>query len=184
MISENINKIYRQWVKDNFAKEKCDKLLGFEIKIEIVPSPDFVKELEKMDKISLLRVSVDKENLTQDEDIAYGEENVLRKNVDVWYRPIKGLSFSKSKVIKYFENFNNPTKKEKISRIVIGGRADGNPISLDTERMKLSKYIETELSVDGLVNSEDIFKNYNKLLNVEFKEYFNNIFLEIEESEE
>lgn len=47
MLSEHINKIYRKWVKNNFYKEKSNELLGFEIKIEVVPSPDFIKELEK-----------------------------------------------------------------------------------------------------------------------------------------
>lgn len=81
-----------------------------------------------MDKISLLRIMVNKENLTQDEDIMYGEENVLRKYVDVWYKPIKGLTLSKKKVISYFKNISKPNNKEKVNRIVIGGRTDGNPI--------------------------------------------------------
>lgn len=184
MLANNINKYYRKWIKNKFENEenKMKKLLSYEIKIEIVPSPDFIQELLSMEKINLLKVTVDKEKITSDEDIIFAEDNISRKEVDLVYKPINGLSFSKSKIIKYFKRYRDG--KINVNRILISGRKEGNGISLDTERMKLSKYIETELDTDGLIKSDNIFEKYKNLVDDSFKEYFDNIFIDIEESED
>lgn len=192
MLENHINKAYRKWIKYKYTDRDKEYLLGFEIRICIVPSQDFINELSTMQKISLLRVTVDKEKVTSDEDIIFSEDNVSRDYVDIIYKPIQGLSFSKSKVIKYFKLYKNQTNKKKIKRIVITGRKEGSGISLDTEQMKLSKYIDMQLDTDGLVDSNSIFEKYTKLVNEDFKEYFNELILEtaldididIEESEE
>ncbi|WP_236884020.1 hypothetical protein [Clostridium botulinum] len=183
ILERNINKIYREWIKENRQSEK-DILLKYYINIEIVPSPEFIDELMKMDRISLVKVIVDKEKLTNDEDILFSEENISRDEVEVSYKPIQNLSFSKQKVKKYYKNFQNQNCKNKISRMVIQGRKDKNAIRLDTECMKLSEYIDTKLDVDGLVDTNDILTKYTELVNKNFKEYFNNIFVDVDESEE
>lgn len=183
LLQKDINEIYRKWISENKKKEK-DFLLQYEVKIEIVPSPKFVDELMKMNKISLVKVTVDKEKLTEDEDMLFSEENVSRDEVEVLYKPKPTLSFSKTKVKNYYEKFKNSNHKTKIRRIVIEGRKNKNAIRLDTECMKLSQYIETKLDVDGLVDTKDILNKYTELVNKNFKEYFNNIFIDINESEE
>jgi hypothetical protein len=184
MMESNINKYYKKWIKSRYENEPDERneLLSYEIKIEIVPSPDFIEELLSMDKINLLKITVDKEKITSDEDIIFSEDHISRKDIDLVYKPIKGLSFSKKKVINYFKNYQDG--KTKINRILISGRKQGNGISLDTEQMKLSKYIETELDIDGLVKSENIFEKYEKLVNESFKDYFNNVFIDLGESED
>lgn len=187
-INAQMNRAFKGWIKDKYIDEEERKyLLGFEIKIEIVPSPDFIEELSKMDKISLLKVTVEKERIVTDEDIIYSEDNISRKDIDIIYKPIPKLSFSKSKIISYFNNYVN--NRTKIKRIVINGRRDGNNIALDTEQMKLSKYIHAEVDIDGLINSEDILNKYKNLVDESFNEYFNDIItgeviIEIDESEE
>lgn len=184
MLENNINKYYRRWIKSKYENnaDERGRLLTYEIKIEVVPSPDFIEELLSMDKINLLKITVDKEKITSDEDIIFSEDHISRKEIDLVYKPIKGLSFSKKSIVKYFENYKNG--KFKINRILISGRKQGNGISLDTEQMKLSKYIETELDIDGLIKSDNIFDKYEKLVNDSFKDYFNNVFIDIEESED
>jgi hypothetical protein len=183
ILQKDINKIYREWVKNIKGNQK-ELLLQYEIKIESVPSPKFVDELMKMDKISLVKVAVDKEKLTNDEDILFSEENISRDEVEILYKPIQTFSFSKSKVKKYYEKFENGNSKDKIRRIVIEGRKNRNAIRLDTESMKLSEYIETKVDFNGLVDTNDILTKYTELVNKNFKEYFNNIFIDIDESEE
>ncbi|WP_238917275.1 hypothetical protein [Clostridium sp. YIM B02555] len=188
MLKANLRKAYKEWVRSNFStdeqKDEKQRLLRYNINIKIVPSPDFVSELEKFDKVSLLKVTVDKESVTNDEDIKFSEENISRDDVDIIYRPFSGLSFSKFKIKKYFELFEKQSNKTKIKRIVINGRKDGNGISLDTEQMKLSKFIKTQVDTEGFVDSEKIFEKYEDLINKDFKEYFNNIFIDINEEEE
>lgn len=100
------------------------------------------------------------------------------------YKPIQTLSFSKNKVKRYYDKFENNSSKNKIRRMVIEGRKDKNAIRLDTECMKLSEYIKTKLDLNGLVDTNDILTQYTELVNKNFKEYFNSIFVNIDESEE
>lgn len=187
MINNHMNKAFRKWVKENYEDDDCKEILKFEIKIQVVPSQDFINELSSMDKISLLRITVDKEKITSDEDILYSGDNVVRKDIDIVYKPIKSLSLTRGSVVKYFEM--QQSNKEKINRVVINGKINGNNITLDTERMKLSEYIETNLDIDGLVESKDILAKYVKLVNERFNTYFNEIInkeivVEVDESEE
>lgn len=186
MLTRHINKAYKEYVNVTYKDDvnNLKKFLEYEIKIWPVPSPDFLAELERLDKISLLQISVDKEKFTADEDIVYAEENVSRDYVDLSYKPIQGLSFSKHKIKKYYEKFKSSTGSTKIRRLIISGRKDGNSVSLDTEQMKLKKYITAKLDINGFVESKYLFSEYNKLINNNFKEYFNNIFIDIEESED
>lgn len=187
MLKAHINKAYKEWLKISYAKEEeqevKQELLGYEIKIKAVPSPDFIAELEKLDKISLLKITVDKEKLTNDEDINFSEENISRPDVDIIYKPIQGLSFSKSKMKRYLKLFQEQTGKTRIKRIVISGRKEGNGISLDTEQMKLSKYIKTKVDSEGFVDSKSLFSKYADLINKDFNEYFNSMFIDFDDEE-
>lgn len=187
MLKAHLNKAYKEWIKINYTKEEeqevKQELLGYEIKIKAVPSPDFIAELEKLDKISLLKITVDKEKLTKDEDINFSEENISRPDVDITYKPIQGLSFSKFKMKQYFKLFQEQTGKTRIKRIVISGRKEGNGISLDTEQMKLSKYIKTKVDSEGFVDSKSLFNKYTDLINKDFKEYFNSMFIDFDDEE-
>ena len=187
MLKAHLNKAYKEWIKKNYTKEEQQEekqeLLNYAINIKAVPSPDFIEELEKLDKISLLKITVDKEKLTKDEDINFSEENISRPDVDITYKPIQGLSFSKFKMKQYFKLFQEQTGKTRIKRIVISGRKEGNGISLDTEQMKLSKYIKMEVDSEGFVDSKSIFSKYEILINKDCKEYFNNMFIDFDEEE-
>ncbi|GAA0723476.1 hypothetical protein GCM10008905_16140 [Clostridium malenominatum] len=183
ILEKDINRSYRKWVKEH-KKDKKDLLLQYDLNIEVVPSPKFIEELMKLDKISLIKIVVDKESLTDDEEIIFSEEHISKDEVEVLYKPIQSRSFSKTKVRSYYKQFENQTGKKKIIRMVIQGRKDANVIRLDTEGMKLSEYINTKIDSDGLIDTESIFEKYTELVNKNFKEYFNNIFIEIDESEE
>lgn len=164
LLEKHINSNFRKWVKDTYKddSEKKFDLLKYNIKIYAVPSKNFIEEIERMDKISLLNVTVKKEKLTTDEDILYSEENIARDYVDLIYKPVKGKCFSKPRVIRYFESFNN---NNNIKRLVIKGRRQGSSVSLDTDLMKMSEHIDIRLNDDGLVNSDDLFIKYNNLMN-------------------
>lgn len=189
MLRKHMTSYYKKWVKEKY-KEESEKeiknyLLKFEIKLKIVPSPDLIKELESLDKISLIKLTADKENVKADEEINFSGENFIREDVELVYKPVKNILIPKSKVKEYLEIFEGKkSKKTKIKRIVINGRRSGNPISIDTEQMKLIKYIEVALDSTGFVNSDILFQKYEDLINKDFKEYFDNLFIEEDESEE
>ncbi|MGL5153066.1 MAG: hypothetical protein ACRC7N_21105, partial [Clostridium sp.] len=155
-------------------------LLRFNVKIYPIPSKNIFAELANLDKISVMKVTVDKEKFTNDEDILFSEDNISRDEVELVYKPIQGRSFSKSKVQAYVRKFLN---KEKVKRILINGKKSGNLITLNTELMKMSEFIDVKIGDDGLVASEDIFDKYYELIDSD-KEYLNEIFIVIEGEEE
>lgn len=95
------------------------------------------------------------------------------------FKPFPKLSFSKRNVKNYYTRYLN-SGDNKVKRIVVEGKNQKNRVRLDTEGMRLSKYISTKLDIDGLVDTEDIFKNYNQLVNNDFKDYLNDIVLDID----
>ena len=177
LIEKNINSAFRNWIRENYKddKDKKNDLLRFHIKIYPIPSKDIFVELSNLDKVSLMKVTVKKENLTSDEDILFSEDNISREDVDLIYKPMKGLSFSKNKVERYVRNFIDGGK---IKKILISGKRDGNLITLNTELMKMSEYIDVKVGEDGLVDSEDLFVKYYDLINKD-NEYFKEIFIDI-----
>lgn len=153
LLENNLNKYFKEWTKtyecDYNLKEYC-------IKISSLPSPDFINELTKFEKISLVKITVDKNSLTTDEDIQFSGDNESKESLDLIYKP-KG-SFSRSSVKSYWKKFNNQKKgQEKIKRIVISGRISGQTINLDTNLIKLNKYISTKSDLNGLVDTNSIF---------------------------
>ncbi|MGL5151807.1 MAG: hypothetical protein ACRC7N_14670, partial [Clostridium sp.] len=144
LIEKNINSAFRQWVKRTYKDDSNKKLhlLRFNVKIYPIPSKNIFAELANLDKISVMKVTVDKENFTNDEDILFSEDNISRDEVDIVYKPIQGYSFSKSKVQAYVRKFLN---KEKVKRILINGKKSGNLITLNTELMKMSEFIDVKI---------------------------------------
>lgn len=152
--------------------------------ISPVPSPDFLNELARMSRISLLKITVDREKSSIDEDIIFSEDNVCRDDVELVFKPFSKLSFSRFNVERYYKKFLEDNDK-KVKRIVVEGKNERNRVRLDTEGMRLSKYISTALDLDGLVDTENIYENYEKLVKEDFKDYLSDIVLDIniEESE-
>jgi hypothetical protein len=166
---------------DSYFHKKYKELKNYEICILPVPSPEFLYELANMKKISLLKVTVDREKASIDEDITFSEDNVCRDELDMVFKPFSKLSFSKSNVEKYYKKYLEKKSDGKIKRIVVEGRNEKNRVRLDTEGMRLSKYTKTEIDIDGLVDTDSIFKNYENLLNKEFNDYLSDIVLDIDE---
>lgn len=184
MLERDINRYYTGWIKqfDDCKRKELNKL---RVRLDYIPSMEFVNELMQMDKISLIKVTVDKENLKfeGDEDISFNEDHISKDEVDLIYAPKITKSFSNAKVKSYFQKYMDGTGTERIKRLVIQGQKDRNTIRLDTEGMKLSKFIETELDIDGLVNSESLFNKYITLIE-SYSEQIGEMLLEVEDDEE
>ncbi|MDQ4680593.1 hypothetical protein, partial [Stenotrophomonas maltophilia group sp. RNC7] len=104
-----------------------------------------------------------------DEDIQFSEEGISRNNVDLIYKPIRGVSFGKKTIASYYKKYKNQkdnevTGKKKIQRIVLEGTNSRGRVRLDTEGARLSKYINTKLDENGLVDSNQIFYEYKKFI--------------------
>ncbi|MBU3146834.1 hypothetical protein [Clostridium sp. CF012] len=183
-MEREINRYYVNWIKQ-FDEDKKKELNKSRVRLDYIPSMEFVEELMKMDKISLLKVTIDKENLKfkDDEDMAFNEDHISKPEIDLIYTPKKSRSFSNAKIRKYFEKYMSGVGTDKIKRIIIQGKKDDNTIRLDTEGMKLSKFIQTELDIDGLVNSESLFGKYVTLIET-YGDELGELLLDIVDNEE
>lgn len=167
----NIEDELNKYIESILCKE------NIELKIRPVPNQQFIEELTSMKRISLMKITVDREKIKDmDEDIMFSENNISRKEFDIIYKPTRGSSFSKSKVRRYYENVYG----DKIRRIVLEGKNSSGKIRLDTEGARLSKYIETKLDLDGLIDTDDIFDKYEKFIIEEFSDYLSSIVLDTE----
>ncbi|ADD02657.1 hypothetical protein TthWC1_2580 [Thermoanaerobacter thermohydrosulfuricus WC1] len=166
--------------------EDVEDVENIEFYIKNVPNEDFLYELARMKRISVLRVFVDKTKSKIDEDIEFSERNISRDEYEIIYKPNRNLSFSVQNVEKYIREFlaGKSNKSKKIKKIVIEGKNAEGKLRLDTDGIKLSKYMETELDTDGNIKSEDIFLKYRKFVNEDYKDYLTNIILDIDEDEQ
>lgn len=182
LIEKDFNSKYRDWIKKKYENydEKRKELLGYNIKIYAIPSKNFIEELLGLDRISVLKVSVEKEKFSADEDILFSEENISRDDVEIIYKPISGLSFSKTKVKQYVENFK---KSKKINKIVIKGTKNNSSITLNTELIKMNETLDIKEGIDGLVDSEDLFSKFQELIDDKY-DYLNEIFIDVDIEEE
>lgn len=182
LIEKDFNSKYRNWIKDKYKDddEQRKEFLEYNIKIYAIPSKDFIEELLGLDRISLLKVSVAKEKFSADEDILFSEENISRDDVEIVYKPVSGLSFSKTKVKQYVEKFK---KGKKIKRIVINGTKNNSSITLNTELIKMNETLDIKEGVDGLVDSSDLFKKFQELINDKYN-YLSEIFIDVKVEEE
>nr|WP_317331093.1 hypothetical protein [uncultured Romboutsia sp.] len=178
-LRQHMNSCFRKWIREKYKdnKNERDYLLKYDLKVYAIPSKDFIEELENLDKISLINVTILKEKVTEDEDILYSEDNISREYVEIISKPKPKQSFSKSNVKAYFKKVK---KKNNLKRMVIKGVRSGGSIALDTEFMKMSEYIEINENGDGLIDSVDLFVKYNDLADNYFDSY-NEEIAEIEE---
>lgn len=178
-----VNGISISNIEDELIKyiERKSEKGKYELNIKPVPNQQFVEELLGMKRISLMKITVDREKLeNMDEDIMFAENNISRKDFDIIYKPTFGSSFSKKKIRKYYENVYG----DKIKRIVLEGKNTSGKIRLDTEGARLSKYIETNLDLDGLIDTGDIFNKYERFIIEEFSDYLSNIVLDMDNNDE
>lgn len=134
--------------------------------IHIAPAPteDFLEDLMNTKKISLVKLFVDRTKTITDPDlIIAGDSENVRDTAELTYKPtLKNIITREQAKGLYYSHKNKPAK---IFRIVVEANGENGKIRLDTEGAKMSKYIKTNLSIDGLVDTEDIFVKFETFVN-------------------
>lgn len=139
-------------------------LSAFEIDIKPAPSEDFLIDLNKTKRISLLKLTVDRDQVVDDIDCRFsGQDDNIRPTAELIYKPVFRNEIKKRQVEKVFRSYKENPKK--ILRIVVEANGENGKIKLDTEGAKMAKYINTNLSIDGLVDTQDIFTKFNNFIN-------------------
>ena len=104
-------------------------------------SNDFLKALERADKIKTVKLVIDSELTGNSEFKDYANENEdISNEFDIIYKPSDRLGIGKNTVKKFFEQYGREGADIKKIRVDTNA-ADGNPLSFDTEKMKEKEYV-------------------------------------------
>ncbi|MBI9069954.1 MAG: hypothetical protein JEY94_00050 [Melioribacteraceae bacterium] len=139
------------------------KKTSYTLSYSVIPKGNFLEELEKLKRIRLGNIYVEKQ-LLGSEYLNYS--NRLEQVQDDLILTIKA---KRNRSIKdNIREFSNLffTEGERISKIrVYGESEEGNKILLDTDLVKMIEYLEAEVDdTTGIVDSATIFLKLNKIL--------------------
>lgn len=137
--------------------EDTDDEYCYSISCEIMPGEDFLSSLKKAKTMSVLKLVVSKEDIT-DDFMMFAGRNDIADEVEVCLKRPKGAKkFPDNLIQAYFDESQNKTSG-KIKKITIKGTNDSGQFEVDTELMKMKHYLSVAAeSVTNEVNSLDFF---------------------------
>lgn len=104
-------------------------------------SKDFLKALEKANKIKTVKLVIDSELTGNSEFKDYANDNEdISNEFEIIYKPSNKIGIGKNTVKKFFELYGREGADIKKIRVDMNV-ADGNPLSFDTEKMKEKEYV-------------------------------------------
>ncbi|MFW6678810.1 hypothetical protein ACOAOT_14240 [Lacrimispora sp. AGF001] len=147
---------------DKYHKSKKD-MYYYTIKHKNMVSEDFLKSLEMLDRIKVVTLTMDQEDVGVSETKAFAGINDISGDVDIVLKPTgRGKGIRQNTVKDFYNKYND--KSLKIKRITVeGDRETKDPLVFDTERMKQKYPVEVLEESNGEVKSFDIFREMRTL---------------------
>ena len=138
--------------------EESDDKYHYKVTSEIMPDEDFLSSLKKARTMSVLELTVSKEDI-KDDFMRFANRSDIADEVKICLKRPKGAKVFPDNLIKaYYEDSQNKSKA-KIKKIVIKGTSESGRFEVDTELMKMRHYLSVESSKDtNEVDSYDFFK--------------------------
>ena len=128
---------------------------------EIMVCEDFLAELQKMNKVSVLRVTIERSKLTND-FLRFAERDDIKDTIDISIKKVKrNKNIPKNLVQEYYHDMKTG---DVIKRIVAEGSNNTGSIKLDTELIKMKHCLSVETTAINEVQSTDFFKKAQILL--------------------
>ena len=135
-------------------RDEYNKEVVWVLSSEIMPADNFLTELRRLNKISLLTLTVDK-NSVGDEFVALSGRDDIRETVDISIRKIKrNINIPHNLVADYY---NSMQDNSVVKRIVVDGKNESGPFRLDTELIKKKQCLNVETTALNEVSSEHFF---------------------------
>lgn len=147
-----------------FLKEN-NKKKDFKIIKSIIPGEEFIKKLEKMQRITVAEINTYKGMLGSEElNKLQREDKEMREEIVVQFKAKKEKTLSKIGIRRIFYSLAN--EESNITRIRIVGKDNSkNEIRIDTDSMKKIEYLnDVELMENGTIKSSSIFSKMEKIL--------------------
>jgi hypothetical protein len=143
-------------------KHRDDDNIGYKLMTRQKVSNDFLAALEKTEKITAVKITVDSEDVTASEIKEVSGRSDLSDDVEIMYKP-SGKHIFKDTVKEFFKIYNDP--KRNIKRVYVDSKDEvGSPLRFDTEQMKEKEILDVKETYSGEVDKEDLFSQIQSCL--------------------
>jgi hypothetical protein len=144
----------------NAIQENSEEQYSYSVSFEIMPSEDFLIELDKMKKINLLRVTMDIKDLDLGDFQSFADRDILRPTVELYIRKKrgKGINIPKNLISTTYQQHKSASPKKQIRKIAVEGANDSGSLKIDTDSIQMKHSIEVEtFQPTNEVNTADFF---------------------------
>ena len=151
----------------NSIQEELEENYSYKISFEIMPSEDFLIELEKMKKINLLRVTMDIKDLGLGDFQSYADRDVLRPTVELYIRKKrgKGINIPKDLISSTYQEHKSASPQRQIRKIAVEGANESGNLKIDTDSIQMKHSIEVEtFQPTNEVSTTDFFSKANTFI--------------------
>lgn len=139
---------YNEYNKDDFH---------YMISYDIMPGEDFLSSIKKAKTMSLLKLTVSKEDI-KDDFMGFAGRTDISDEVEICIKKPRGAKTFPENLIKAYYSENQKKSNGKIKRITIKGTNSSGQFEVDTDLMKMKHYLSVKaVSVTNEVDSCDFF---------------------------
>ena len=133
---------YLNW-QFNSIQEDSDEQYSYSVSFEMMLGEDFLAELDKMDKINLMRITVDITELGKDFQSFAGRDEV-RSTGELYIRKEKGKGkkIPKDMISTAYQQHTDVASKKRIKKIAVEGTNNNGSLKIDTESIHMKHSIE------------------------------------------
>lgn len=137
----------------------------YDVDTNFVPRTDFLKEINKLRRITIGEVTTEKRLLGSDYLDFAGRIDHLRDDIVIQVKPKPKLDI-KGFIADVFAKFAGANPDRRITRLKVTGKnQDGGMISFDTNKMRFIRHILVDLDeTTGIVDSDSMFDCMSELL--------------------
>lgn len=153
-----------QYLEEEILKihKDRDDGIGYKLKTRQKVSKNFLAALEKTEKITAVKITVDSEDVTASEIKTVSGRSDLSDDVEIMYKP-SGKHIFKDTVKEFFKIYNDP--KRNIKRVYVDSKDEGgSPLRFDTEQMKEKEILDVGETYSGEVDKRDLFTQMRSCL--------------------
>ena len=149
-----------EYLNEQFTKYNEDEKdsYHYSIESEIMPGEDFLSSIKKAKTMSLLKLTVSKDDI-KDDFMRFAGRNDIADDVEICLKRPKGAKRFPENLIKEYFRESQDKVKGKIKKIVVKGTNESGRFEVDTELMKMKHFLSVNgEKVTNEVDSSDFFE--------------------------
>lgn len=145
--------------------EDAGEQYHYTVSYEIMPGEDFLSSVKKAKTMSLLKLTVSKEDI-KDSFMKFAGRTEIADEIEICLKRPKGAKRFPDNLIQEYFDESQKKGKQKIKKIAIKGTNASGPFEVDTELMKMKHFLPVKAeSVTNEVDSDDFFERAQAFIN-------------------